>query len=323
MSGRPTTSDAVDMRIVDVAPQAAGIVSISLSTHDGSPAPPWAPGAHVEVTLPSGKIRHYSLCGDTSDSSTLEIAVLREENGRGGSVELHDIAEVGVSLPIRFPRNNFELVDGTEYLFIAGGVGVTPILPMIAHVAASGASWSLLYGGRSRSSMAFVDRLSDYGSDNIRIVPQDTEGFLPLREALEYVPPGCEIYCCGPAGLLDAVTEMSAEFAPSARVHIERFGADPNAAPNDNGSAFDVELARTGITVSVAADQSILRAIEGVCPDVAFSCEDGYCGSCETGVLAGVPDHRDTFLTDDERSDNDVMMICVSRAQGGRIKLDL
>ncbi|MEJ2854899.1 MULTISPECIES: PDR/VanB family oxidoreductase [unclassified Saccharothrix] len=291
---------------------AEDVVRLTLRHPHDAPLPPWTPGAHVDLVLGPDLVRQYSLCGDPADRSAYQVAVLHEPSGRGGSRHVHSELTEGRGVRLRGPRNHFPLVPAERYLFIAGGIGITPILPMIREVAARGASWRLLYGGRRRSSMAFADEvLSQYG-DRVLVRPEDETGLLDLDTFLEAE---AEVYCCGPEPLLAAVEQRS-----PARLHVERF--TPKAT-NGERTSFDVELARSGRTLVVPEDRSIVQVLEEAGIEVLSSCREGTCGTCETGVLEGLPDHRDSVLDAGERAAGDVMMICVSRARGPRLVLDL
>ena len=295
---------------------ADGVVELTLRCLSGHELPPWTPGAHIDLMLPDGSARQYSLCGNPDDRSRYRIAVLLGQPSRGGSRYVHEELHVGAAVAIRGPRNNFELVDAPTYLFIAGGIGITPILPMIATAETRGARWSLLYGGRSRRSMAMANELSQYG-ERVRFVHQDEHGLLDLDRALSDLPPGTPVYCCGPEPLLDAV-----ENRVRAGLHVERFA--PREREGDlDCTAFDVELLRSGLTLTVPPHKSILDVIEAAGVPVLSSCREGTCGSCETQVAAGEPDHRDDLLDDEERKRGDVMMICVSRSRSRRLVLEL
>ncbi len=311
------------LRISRVTHETDAIMSITLASSDGSPLPEWTAGAHIEIVLPSGRARQYSLCGDPSDRSRYEIAVLREDEGQGGSVELHSLAAIGQMLDVREPRNNFPLLPADHYLFLAGGVGITPILPMIAQADAASAHWRLVYGGRSRRSMAFLERLAAYDTARVDVIAQDEKGLPPLAEELDRVSSSGQVYCCGPTGMIGAITDLHVASGRGTQLHVERFTADPDAVVDKRGEAFKVELARTRVAVPVGPDETILDAIRPVVANVPFSCGEGYCGSCETTVLSGEPDHRDTYLTDEEKAVDDTMMICVSRSRSALLKLDL
>ncbi|MGV0834334.1 PDR/VanB family oxidoreductase [Mycolicibacterium thermoresistibile] len=310
----------VDATILRRDEVADGVVRLVLKTRTGDEFPAWQPGAHIDVMLEPDLIRQYSLCGDPGDRSVLEIAVLREPCGRGGSAFVHDKLTEGDELRIRGPRNHFPLVDAPEYLFVAGGIGITPILPMLRHVEQSGVPWRLVYGGRSRSSMAFRDELTDRYGDRVIIRPHDEVGLLDL--AAELGPPRDDvaIYCCGPEGLLQAIEEHCEQW-PSDCLHVERFAPKEQEPPAATGS-FEVELARSGQTVTVPPDRSIVDVLQATGVDVPVSCLEGTCGTCETRVLDGIPEHRDSILNDQERAANDVMFVCVSRCLSGKLRLD-
>lgn len=332
--------DEAELLVTQVRREAAGVVSVTLEDPDGGPLAPWAPGAHLELVLPSGLVRQYSLCGRPSDAARYTVAVLREPSGRGGSAEVHDCGLVGRRLLVRGPRNRFPLADAERYLFIAGGIGITPILAMARSVAQSRtAPWALHYGGRSRRSMAFTRELGclaglgrpgvgrsggGAGGGSVDIVAEDERGMLDLAAILAPADAGTQVYACGPAGLLAAVQEHCAALGLPAP-HVERFTAEaaPAGPEPAEDRAFEVELARTGARVTVTPGETLLAAVRRVVPDVLSSCEEGFCGTCETRVLAGTPDHRDTILTDAEREKGDTMFLCVSRARTPSLTIDL
>ncbi|TDC47342.1 oxidoreductase [Actinomadura sp. KC345] len=301
--------------------EAAGVLSVTLTEPDGAPLPPWEPGAHLELDL--GKwVRQYSLCGDPEDTGAYRIAVLYEPGGRGGSAYVHEELRPGRTVRVRGPRNRFPLADAPRYLFLAGGIGITPLLPMIARVAAGNVPWRLVYGGRSRDTMAFLPDLARY-ADAVTVVPEDTDGRPDLDTLLGDPEPGTAVYCCGPEGLLSAV-ERRCEAWPDGSLHVERFTAAPrDPALDGEDTAFEVECARSGLTVGVSADETVMDALERSGIQVPNACREGICGSCETPVLAGVPDHRDGLLTDEERAASASMMPCVSRCLSARLVLDL
>ncbi|OZM74980.1 oxidoreductase [Amycolatopsis antarctica] len=315
-----------ELTVHSVRTEAEGVVSLRLGAAGGGTLPAWRPGAHLSLHLTSGLVRQYSLCGDPDDRSTYRIAVLDEPNGRGGSAEVHRTVAEGVTVTVEEPRNHFELVPARRYLFVAGGIGITPILPMITEVARTGAQWSLLYGGRSRHSMAFLGELAGIPGGEVVLVPQDERGFPDLDAFLAPATPADAVYCCGPSGLIEAVERCCAARAAAPAPHVERFAAAPDAAPaadEDTDRAVEVELRRSGTTVTVPPGTSILRAVREVLPAAPWSCAEGYCGTCEATVLDGVPDHRDAVLSEDERAAGDCMMICVSRARTPNLSLDL
>lgn len=310
-----TAEPEFTVTVTDRRTLADGIVELTLAVTDGH-TPKWQPGAHIDLILRPDLVRQYSLCGDPDDHDRLTVAVLREASSRGGSAYVHDQLTVGERLRIRGPRNNFPLRDAERYLFIAGGVGITPLLPMIHTVAGRGGEWSLHYGGRTRASMAYLSELSALGPIQVR--PQSETGPLDLDAILSRPEPGTLVYCCGPESLLAAVESRCAATWPADALHLERFAPKPTEVTAD--SAFDVECAQSGVTVHIPANTSVLDAIEQAGIAVLSSCREGTCGTCETVVLDGIPDHRDSILT---AQDTDVMMICRSRAHTPRLVLDI
>lgn len=318
---RSRGTDAVaSVVVVSRAAASDGVVTLELAAPDGRRLPDWAPGAHVDLVLPNGVTRQYSLCGDRWDAHTYRIGVLREPDGRGGSAYVHDRLDVGDVVGLGGPRNNFALVPAQRYLFVAGGIGITPLLPMIQQAELLDADWQLLYGGRTRSSMAFCDELTRHG-DRVHIVPQDEHGLLDLAGFVGEPRPDTRVYACGPAPLLAALADATAD-RPAHTVRTERFVAADAGAPARD-TPFEVELARRGVTVTVGPGRTVLDAVTGAGADVLSSCRQGTCGTCETAVLAGDPDHRDSVLDDDARSAGDCMLVCVSRSRGDRLTLDL
>ncbi len=308
-------------------PLADGVVGLTLSRPDGT-LPEWTPGAHIDLLLGAGApggppdgapIRQYSLCGDPRDRTSWQVAVLRELQSRGGSAYVHDRLTAGTRIGVRGPRNNFPLLPAPRYLFIAGGIGITPLLPMIGAADAAGADWRLLYGGRTRASMAFRERLAAYG-DRVAIRPEDETGLLDLAGFLGERAPGTLVYCCGPEPLLAAAERQCAE---PGTLHVERFRPTEPAAGAGEDTAFEVVLARSGLTLPVPPGTSILEVVEAAGVQVLSSCREGTCGTCETDLLEGEADHRDVLLTPDERAANESLMICVSRARCPRLVLDL
>lgn len=321
MRTTPHTERELDLVLERKETLADDVVRLTLRHPDGHALPAWEPGAHLDLLLTRDLTRQYSLCGDPRDSTVLQVAVLRQEAGRGGSRYVHDILAAGGQVRVRGPRNHFPLVEARSYLFIAGGIGITPILPMVARVAESGSEWKLVYGGRTRSCMAFRDELETRYPGQVEIRPQDECGLLDLPSLLTESADDTAVYCCGPDALLDAVQERCTTW-PAGALHMERFA--PKAGANDGPrEAFEVELARTGTVLKVAPDRSILDVVEESGVSVLSSCREGTCGTCETEVLSGEPDHRDSVLTTEDREAGDTMMICVSRSCTPRLVLDL
>ncbi|MFD8390208.1 PDR/VanB family oxidoreductase [Streptomyces sp. NPDC059680] len=300
-SGRPR-SRALRLLVTSRETVAEGVVRLRL---EGRDLPRWEPGAHLDLVLPSGLVRQYSLCGDPEDTSSYTVATRLVEDGRGGSREVHEQVTEGTELEVRGPRNRFPLVEAESYVFVAGGIGITPLLPMLRSLPEH-AEWRLLYAGRDRASMPFLEEVEKLGRDRVTVV----EG-RPDLDALE-VREGAAVYCCGPEGLMAAV---AARFPD---VRLERFAA---RTPAGGTSDFQVELRRSGRTLTVPADSTVLAAVRRELPDTAYSCEQGFCGTCQQRVLEGEIDHRDELLTDEERADS--MLICVSRARSDRLVLDM
>ncbi|HEY5399858.1 MAG TPA: PDR/VanB family oxidoreductase [Trebonia sp.] len=313
----------LELVVRSARPVAAEVLSLELAAPDGAALPDWTPGAHIDLHLPSGLIRSYSLHGDHRDRGAYHVAVLNVADGRGGSAEVHRIAAAGTAVSASLPRNAFALEPASHYLFLAGGIGVTPLLAMAREVARGDVPWTFVYGGRSRDRMAFVDALSALRGGRLQVVAQDEAGLPDLAAAFAALPAGAAAYCCGPAPMLDAALTAAQQTRPDIPVRLERFAADPAAGRRSGDTGFEVELARSSITVTVPAGVSILDAVRARMPGVMSSCEQGICSSCETAVLAGVPDHRDSVLSAKEHAANDYMMICVSRALTPRLVLDL
>nr|WP_255583850.1 PDR/VanB family oxidoreductase [Dietzia sp. ANT_WB102] len=310
------STDAIVTSRRDVAD---GVVELVLAAADGSDLPRWEPGAHIDIVLDDDTIRQYSLCGDPADRKTLRVAILLEAEGRGGSRRIHEQLHSGVSVELSGPRNHFPLHASSRYLFIAGGIGVTPLIPMMRAAEAAGAEWQFVYGGRSEATMGYVDELRELG-ERVVIWPQDTHGLIDLEDLLGTPEEGTLVYSCGPEPLLAAVEEWCASWPPGA-LNVERFSAVEIDTSEDTG--FDVELRETGTTVHVNKDQTILEVVTEAGVYVPTSCTEGTCGSCETPILEGTAEHRDVVLSPEEQEAQETMMICVSRASCPRLVLDL
>lgn len=309
---------------------ANGVVALDLVSHNGRDLPAWTPGSHVDVIFPAladaePLERQYSLCGDRGDRGSWRVAVLREGDGRGGSLRLHDTVAVGDRLRVRGPRNHFPFdpVSGTTYRFVAGGIGITPLLSMVAAAEAAGVEWTLDYAGRSRSAMAFAHDLVSRHPSRVRLHAADEGSRLDTAALARESGGDTVVYACGPARLLEALEGAFADAGDDV-LHIERFEAKEYGDPVWS-DAFDVELALTGSVVTVSPGVSVLDAIRAQSPEtmVLSSCRRGTCGTCEAPVLEGEVEHRDSILTPVEREESAVMMVCVSRAACPRIVLDL
>ena len=309
--------------------EAERILAVELAPVEGD-VPSWEPGAHLDLVVGDGTARQYSLCGRPG-APTLRIAVLHETAGRGGSRWVHETLRPGQVVRVGGPRNHFVLEPAARYLFVAGGVGITPILPMLGAASAAGADWELHYFGRSASAMAFLDELEVHG-ERVHLHPEDRTGSLPDATRLSSrmaAPMGAPMgegglmYLCGPAGMLDAMEKAAAEDGWGDRLRLERFAApagDGAAAP---AGSFDVHLAVSGTDLHVPAERSLLEVLREAGVDMVSDCEEGICGSCETRVVSGEIEHRDHVLTPQERAAGECLMACVSRAAGSRLVLDL
>src|ERR1700720_4223662 len=303
---------------------AGGVVVLDLADPDGQELPRWEPGAHIDLLLSDGLTRQYSLCGDHGFPSVWRVGVLLDPDSRGGSRYVHENLEEGAKVRVRGPRNHFPLVDAPHYRFIAGGIGITPILAMLEAVQRAGGDWTLLYGGRTKASMAFADDLAGRYPERVTVWPQDERGLLDLESLFKDPEDNTLVYCCGPEALLGAVEQHSAHWPPGV-LHIERFAAK---APTAEEAAealqqFEVVCQRSGVTFEVPPDESILEVLEEEGIPILGSCYEGVCGTCEARVLEGTPDHRDSVLTDAEKAAGEVMMPCVSRSRTERLVLDL
>ncbi|MFI6581095.1 PDR/VanB family oxidoreductase [Embleya sp. NPDC050493] len=300
--------------------EAEDVLSLRLSAPAGGRLPGWQPGAHLLLELPSGRRRHYSLCGDPQDRYTYRIAVRRLAAGGGGSVEMHDALPVGATLRTAGPRNAFPFAAEPAVLFLAGGIGITPILPMVRQAARSGLDWRLIHLGRTRASLPFGLELDELGGSEGRfeVRADDEEGPPDGAELLGRAPAGAAVYCCGPTPMLAGI-RAAIDASPADGLHFERFAP----APVLDGHAFELRLGRSGIDLSVPADRSALDVLREARPDTAYSCRQGFCGVCRVRVSAGAVEHRDLRLTDHERAAG-AMLVCVSRAAAGeRLVLDL
>jgi ferredoxin-NADP reductase len=307
----------IDMLVVARRQVAADVVEITLAPANGS-LPRWEPGAHIDVVIPD-TTRQYSLCGAVEEEDRWTIAVLMAPEPDSGSRRIVEALQEGEQVVARGPRNRFALSEAPRYEFIAGGIGITPLLPMIEEVASRGLPWHLTYGGRSRAHMAYVTRLVEKYGPQVTLCAQDEEGLIDLPAVVDELPPETAVYACGPTGMLSRLEELADGAAWD--LHFERFSSSHDAH-RATDEALEVTLARSGVTVHVEPDESILEAVEKAQIFVMSSCREGVCGSCETQVICGEIDHRDDYLTPEEREAGNVMMICVSRARGP-LELDL
>jgi vanillate O-demethylase ferredoxin subunit len=305
--------------------EAKDVVRLELADPAGAELPPFEPGAHLAVHLPGGIVRHYSLCGDSRERHRYVLGVGRAAGSRGGSEYVHAQLRQGMELRCSVPANNFRLVtEAAGYLFIAGGIGITPLLSMARWCEAQGKPWRLVYAARSRQRLAFYEELRAWG-DRV-VVHCDDEAGGPLQAAplLADLAPGTEVYCCGPAPLMSAVQQAGAHL-PADALHFEFFSAPPPAAepPAASADGFLVELKRSGESLHVPPGRSILEVLEEHGHEVPFSCREGLCGTCETAVCEGEPEHLDYVYPPSQRPELRTMLVCVSRSKSPRLVLDL
>lgn len=312
--------DFIEVNVRQARVEAEGVLSLELVPDSGL-LPAYEPGSHLDLELPSGLVRQYSLCSPPSDLSFYRVAVLREDDGRGGSVEVHESALVGKRVRIRGPRNHFPLEPSPRYLFIAGGIGITPMLAMVIRAEREKSPYELVYVGRHLERMAFRDRLAT--GPHVKVVVSAESGRPDLADLVASAGDDTLIYACGPLAMLKDLEDACSRAGKADQLHLERFASDGEAAVEAaTGDSFEVELARSGTVLTVGAGQGLLEVIQDHC-EVMTSCEDGFCGTCETRVLEGIPEHHDTILSDKERADGRTMMVCVGRSSTPRLVLDL
>lgn len=318
-----------DLIVRGLRQESSSVMSLELALPDGSALPEWQPGAHLDVVLPSGLVRQYSLCSDPSDLQSYRLAVLREMDGRGGSEELHAQTRLGTRLMARGPRNHFKLEDGaSHYLLVAGGIGITPILAMARQLVAAGKSTRLVYCGSSRQTMAFIEELEKALGESLALYPKDERGRVDLLSEVKNAPPGTAVYACGPDRLLADLGSVTSDVLGESAFHAEHFAtttgptSSGESAEPANDAPFEIELRQSGCTLTVPPEKTVLDVVLEVNPSFMSSCEEGFCGTCETKVLEGEVDHRDTILSDKERAKNDTMFICVSRSKCPKLVLD-
>lgn len=315
----------IDVRVARKTREAEGICSYELVRADGAALPPFAAGAHVDVHLPNGLVRQYSLCNVPGETHRYVIAVLRDAASRGGSQAMHDDVDAGTMLTIGAPKNHFPLVEAERTLLLAGGIGVTPILAMAETLADDGAAFEMHYSARAPERAAFVERLGASrfaGRVHLHYDSGAAEQRLDLAALLAAPAPGTHLYVCGPQGFIDHVLDSArAHGWPAAQLHVEYFGAA--AVDTEGDRPFDVQLASSGKVVTIPAGRTVLKVLAEQGVDIPYSCEEGVCGTCLTRVLAGEPDHRDLYLTDEERAANDQFAPCCSRARTPLLVLDL
>ncbi len=317
--------ESIEMQVCCIRYEALSVNSFELRPKTGQALPSFTAGGHVEVLMRSGLVRSYSLVNSPADRGRYVIAVNRDPQSRGGSAFMHEALRVGETLSVRPPRNNFRLAEeACHTVMIAGGIGITPFVSMTSRMVEVGSPWVLHYCARTRQHAAFLAELeaaATLGRGSVRYHFDDERGAAPpdIEAMVSAAPPSSDFYCCGPSPMLDAFADATKGIPPE-RIHVERFSSDKPAAVE---GGFTVQLARSGRSVQIPPGSTILDALLTLGIDVRYSCRSGVCGSCETGVLEGVPDHRDLVLSEEQRASGTRMMICCSGARSERLILDL
>ena len=317
------TAGTFTVRVTDVRAEALDVMSLEMRAVGGGELPPFEPGAHLELHLPNGLIRHYSLTNDWRERDRYVVGVARVADSRGGSSFVHSTIRAGAQLTICGPINNFGLDRSAErFLFIAGGIGITPIMAMVRWCVAKDKPWRLIYAARSRQRAAFYEELRGLARDCAQFHFDDECGqVLDVAEAVAGWNEGERVYCCGPAPLMDSVKALTGHL-PSGTVRFEWFTTPKQDEPRE-ANAFRVRLERSRLEFDVPEHKSILEVIEENGIEHPFSCREGLCGTCLTNVLSGEPDHRDYVLSDEERASGKLMTICCSRSKSPQLVLDL
>ncbi|MDU9393875.1 PDR/VanB family oxidoreductase [Pseudomonas sp. zfem002] len=313
--------DRLILRVARILPAARDALVVELRDPAGAPLPAFTAGAHIELHLPDGLVRQYSLCNDARERERYQVGVGLAPDSRGGSRYIHQQLQVGDELTVSVPRNNFPLhSEAAHYVFFAGGIGITPILAMIHWCEANQKPWRLFYLVRSRERAAFREALAAYGNKVLLHADEEAGGFFDIAGAIAALPADSHLYTCGPTPLMLAVEAAASRF-PADQVHFEWF--TPKAVEAGTNRPFTLRLAKSDRCLEVPADQSILEVLERNGIRVEHSCREGTCASCETRVLAGIPEHRDSVLSAAEQARNDTIIVCVSRALSETLELDL
>jgi tetrachlorobenzoquinone reductase len=323
LSSEPVGSadeQTIDVRLVAIRFAANDTHLYELQRPDGKKLPGATPGSHIDIHLPNGMMRQYSLVNAEDSPDSYVIGIKRDVNSRGGSVYVHDKLRVGEIVKISAPRNNFPLDETAAHtILVAGGIGITPIWCMVQRLEAIGKPWQLFYSCRTRSDAAFLATLEGLASAQFNFDDENQGKYLDLAAIVAQAPPGAHLYCCGPTPML-AAFEEACKSLPPAQVHVEYFTAKHEAAAE---GGFILELVKSGMELVIPPGKTILDVVRDAGVDVGYSCEQGICGACETRVISGVPDHRDSILSDSERAANKTMMICCSGCKSDRLVLDL
>jgi vanillate O-demethylase ferredoxin subunit len=318
-----TAVQSLTVLVADVRAEAKDVITLELRAIAGGELPAFTPGAHLDVHLPNGLVRNYSLTNDWRERNRYVVGVGRAADSRGGSSYIHSSIRAGAQLKISAPRNNFALDEkSASFLFIAGGIGVTPIMSMVRWCIANGKPWRLIYAARSRQRTAFYEELCALGADRVHFHFDDEAGqVLDVARAISGWNEGESIYCCGPTPLMEGVKALT-ENLPSGTVRFEWFTV-PESDEAQESNSFTVRLERSNVAFEVPEQKSILEVLEEHGFELPFSCREGLCGTCVTNVCSGEPDHRDYVLSDEERASGKMMTICCSRSKSPVLTLDL
>jgi ferredoxin-NADP reductase len=321
---KPASAGLIDARLAEIAPVAKDTNLYTFRRVDGAPLPPYKPGAHIDLHLPNGMIRQFSLCAPNTDPNSYVVGIKRDAQSRGGSRYIYDEMHVGHEIKISAPRNNFPLVENAEQVvLIAGGIGITPLWCMAQQLIALKRPWQLYYSCRSRGEMAFLEALQKLAPDSVQLHFDEEAGgkFLDLAAIVAAASENAHLYCCGPNPMLKAF-ETAAAGRPRHQVHVEYFTAKEEAAAETLGG-FWVELARSGEEYFIPPGKKILEVLFDAGVDVDYSCELGICGACETRIISGEPVHHDAVLSEEEQAANEKVMICCCGCKTERLVLDM
>jgi ferredoxin-NADP reductase len=313
--------DLIEVRLTAIRYAARDTSLFEFRSIDGSPLPPYEPGAHIDLHLPNGLLRNYSLTAAEREPSTYTVGIKRDPASRGGSRWVHEALMVGAVLKISAPRNNFRLrEDAAHTVLIAGGIGITPIWCMVQRLNALGRDWQLHYACRARADMAFCEELARMPQAKLHF-DDEAGGFIDIAAIVARAPVGAHLYCCGPAPMLKSFEDATKNL-PREHVHIEYFTPKVDVAAAKKGG-FTVELARSGVEYFIPEGETILNVLLDAGVDIDYSCELGICGACEQRVISGTPEHRDSILSEEEQAENKRVMICCAGCKSDRLVLDL
>ena len=324
-AGPTAAHGLIDARLSKIEDVARDTKLYTFERIDGGKLPGYKPGAHIDLHLPNGLLRQFSLTVPAENPDSYTVGVKRDENSRGGSRYIVEQMKVGDQIKISAPRNNFPLVENAAHVVLfAGGIGITPIWCMAQQLAAQGRSWKIHYACRSQADMAFLSELKKLDPKFVHLHFDDEAGgkVMDLAAAIAEAPPEAHFYCCGPNPMLKAF-EAAAASRPKANVHVEYFTPKEDAAAADGLGGFWVELAKSGEEYFIPPGKKVLEVLFDAGVDVDYSCELGICGACETRVISGIPVHHDSVLSEEEQATNEKVMICCCGCKTERLVLDM